>query len=161
MSLSDSERPTQWEIVHEYLREGYRAWLARDGASAKAVEERMGLSVQDGMDYRRHLVQLGLIALAETSDDPDFRLLPPGTAFMDGSPTLERLLALSAEAVKQAAPTPTAANSVMRRWRNLVIEWGIKRGFDYAWDNRLSMWEGLIRAGEAWRVPPLPPGNIT
>jgi len=150
------DKPTYWEIVHAYLQEGYRAWLAGDGASAKSVEDRMGLSLEQSLDFRKHLVGLDLIALAETRDDPDFRLLPPGIAFMDGSQTLEGLLALPVKAVQEAAPTPNEAQGVLRRWRDVTIEWGLKKGLDYVWENRLALWDSLVRTGQRW-VPPLPP----
>ena len=160
--MSESQRPTSWDIVLEYLREGYRAWQARDGASATTVRHRRDLSVVEDIDFRRELRDLGLIALAETHDDPgEFRLLPRGIALMDGSPSLDSLLAFPLPALDRAAPTPVEADKAKRRWRIVVMEGAIKKGLDTAWDNRRALWN-MLRAGSQWLPdfpgsPDLPP----
>src|SRR5713101_6508648 len=109
MSMEQS-RPSYSEIAIAYLEEGYRAWQKRSGASAAAVAEQLGLSVVEDLDFRHELAALGLIAPALTHDDPgDYRLIPRGIALMDGSPTLDSLLALPAAAFDKAAPTHEAA----------------------------------------------------
>lgn len=153
--MSESQRPTSWDIALEYLREGYRAWQARDGASATTVSHRMELSAVEDIDFRRELQGLGLIVLAETHDDPgDFRLLPRGIALMDGSPSLDSLLTLPLSALDRAAPTPGEAEKAKRRWRIVVMEWAIKKGLDTAWDNRRALWN-MLRSGSQW-LPDFP-----
>lgn len=49
----DNPRRTYTDIVLAYLEEGYRAWQARDGASADVVRERMELDVTEDMDFRK------------------------------------------------------------------------------------------------------------
>ena len=41
--------------VLAYLQEGYRAWQARDIASAANVEQALGLSGVEGLDFHREL----------------------------------------------------------------------------------------------------------
>jgi hypothetical protein len=152
-------RPTYWEIVLEYLHEGYRAWQAHeDGASETPVQERLDLSDQESMDFSAELERLGLIALSEEHGSAeDFRLLPLGIAFMDASPTLENLTAAPFLVVGPAAPTRTKAAEARRSWKNILLEWAIKRGLDVTWENRRLLW-GQLRLQFPW-LPDFPDFN--
>ena len=48
-AMEENQRPSYSDIVLAYLREGYRAWQARDGASAAGVERELGLSFDEGI----------------------------------------------------------------------------------------------------------------
>jgi hypothetical protein len=152
----ENPRPTYTDIARAYLTEGYRAWQARDGASADVVRDTMGLSVDEDMDFRRELQALDLIGGKLTSDDPgDFRLLPKGIALMDGSPTLDTLMALPAAALDRAAPSSEAAQHANGRWRSVVTEWAIKKGLDTVWENRQLLWS-FLRMQFPWMPQGIP-----
>jgi hypothetical protein len=144
--------------VLAYLEEGYRAWQARDGASADVVRETMKLSVEEDMDFQQQLKDLDLIGGRTSRDDGDYRLLPKGIALMDGSPTLDSLLALPAAALEKA-PTPQEGTRAKIEWRKVVMEEAIKVGIRSAWDSRGALWD-LMRTMHHWLPAQIPPGPM-
>lgn len=77
---------------------------------------------------------------------------------MDGSPTLDSLLALPAAALEKA-PTPQEATRAKIEWRKVVMEEAIKVGIRSAWDSRGTLWE-LMRGVHRWLPAQFPPGPL-
>ena len=158
----DDPRPTYTDIVLAYLTEGYRAWQAHERGAAAEVAARMGLSVEEDLNFRRELGLLDLIASIDYHDDPaEFWLLPKGIALMDGSTMLDSLIALPSAAMDQAALTPEAAASAKRGWTTVVRDWAVKKGLEVTWDSRRDLWE-LLRARYPWLPawPGAPDGSV-
>lgn len=138
-------RPTYWQIVLSYLSEGYRAWHARDVAAGVTVEQALGLSWEEGRDFQTELSGLHLIAMEEVSNAvAAYRLLPRGIAFMNGFPALDAALNSQLELIDRTSNvTPEQKQTAKRRWRDVIIEKGIEKGIDYAWEHRQTLWATL------------------
>jgi len=92
--MATPRRPSSWEIVTAYLREAYEERARGEAfASGIMVEQRLGLSQLEGMDFMRELEDAGLIKMAEAENAVAYyRLGPRGFAFMEQLPSLEALV---------------------------------------------------------------------
>jgi hypothetical protein len=98
-----SGRPSYWDIVVAYLEEGYRAWQAREEASADTVEARLGLSGFEGIRFRQELESQGLIEGVRVLGRTAYNLAPRGLAFVERMPDVQRLLAMQTAVINSSS----------------------------------------------------------
>jgi hypothetical protein len=150
-----SVRPSYWDIVLAYIREGDAARREGRPASAVEVEKMLGLDLAEGMGFVKYLKDRHFIA----TDLPQnaigaYRLLPDGLALADGVPTLEAKLLVQTRQIevlrKQAAPDRTA--QVTASFREVTIKLAVERGVGWVANNWRLIWQ-LLRG----QYPDIPP----
>lgn len=139
--MTNDRRPSYWEIVVAYIEEGHRAWHARDDASAKAVEDRLGLSVYETVDWHRELERLGLIAMHDAMNAVGaYRLAPRGLAFPERMPDIQRLLEQQTAAINASSAGEDEKRQAGFSLRDEVYKTAISKGADVAIQNAGTIW---------------------
>jgi len=144
--MTAARRPSYWEIVTAYLEEGYRAWQAHEDASATVVEveDGLGLSTWEGVDWHRELEGLGLIVLDRTMNAVgSYRLAPRGLAVAERLPDLERLMAQHWATIDASSgPTPEKQQAKFSL-KSELLKIGVQKGADVAIANAPAVWQQL------------------
>jgi hypothetical protein len=148
-------RPSYWDIVLAYVREGHAAWRERRPASAVEVEKMLGLDLAEGMDFVKFLEDRHFITTDfATNAIGAYGLLPDGRAFAEGLPSLEAMLLVQVQRIDvlltQATPKRTAAVEISIR--EIAIKLAVERGVGWVTDNWRIVWQ-LLRG----QFPELPP----
>jgi hypothetical protein len=149
-------RPSYWDIVLAYVREGHAAWRESRPASAVEIERSLGLNAVEGMDFIRHLEARGLVSARDIpmNNIGAYRLLPAGLAFAEGIPSLEQLLWAEAERIDALNATAEQRTRAKTSMREIVI----KRAMEHGTDKLLESWPiiyRLLRTQFPW-LPELP-----
>jgi len=130
--MSEARRPSYWEIVAAYLEEGYRAWQAREGASAKVVEEGLGLSPSEGVAWHRELESLGLITMDPVFAANEYRLAPHGLEVAERLPDIERLIARQWAVIDASTGPPAEKEQAKFNLKTELLKVGVQKGADIA-----------------------------
>jgi hypothetical protein len=139
-------RPAYWEIATAYIEEGYRAWQARELASAIAVEDALGLSALEGIDWHAELASLRLIAV-EGADNAGgyYHLLPRGLAVAERLPDLKQLLAQQTATITRSVMPDEDKRKAGFSLRDEIYKTALNKGVDVAIQNAPAVWT-LVRS---------------
>jgi predicted transcriptional regulator len=151
-----SGRPSYWDIAVAYLEEGYRAWHARDEASADTVESRLGLSWQEGLRFRDELAGQGLIEPVRNLGRTVYNLAPRGLAFVERMPDVQRLLAMQTMAINSSSSGPDEKRQATFSLRDEVYKTALSKGADAVIQNAGAIWNTVrtvySNLPEQWKV---------
>jgi hypothetical protein len=151
-----SGRPSYWDIVVAYLEEGYRAWQAREEASADTVEARLGLSGFEGIRFRQELESQGLIEGVRVLGRTAYNLAPRGLAFVERMPDVQRLLAMQTAVINSSSSGTDEKRQAAFSLRDEIYKTALSKGADAVIQNAGAIWNTVrtlySNLPEQWRV---------
>jgi hypothetical protein len=152
--MAAEPRPSSWDILTAYIQEGYRAWQARDKASSQAVEDRLGLSLHEGLDWHRELERQNLIIMHDiiSAASSPYRLSPRGLAFAERLPDLQRLVTQQTAAILASGATADEKRQAGVSIRDELFKAAISQGVTVAIQNAPAMWN-TVRTIYGWLPP--------
>ncbi len=147
-----SSRPSYWDICLAYLREAQGAWERREEWTSTApVEQELGLSLTESMDFVNELKALGLLKEFEAMGASSLvKLTPRGLAFMERLPSLEHLLRAQHRAIDAISGPPQEEKEAAKvSVRDELLKTAISKGVDVAMSQAPRIWS-LLRKTFQW-----------